>query len=44
MYDHVGLKVKDLEASIKFYTAALERDEEKWEPVFRSSSRSKCKN
>jgi len=23
MYDHVGLKVKDLEESIKFYTAAL---------------------
>ena len=23
MYGHVGLKVKDLDASIKFYTAAL---------------------
>jgi catechol 2,3-dioxygenase-like lactoylglutathione lyase family enzyme len=23
MYDHVGLKVKDLEASVRFYTAAL---------------------
>jgi catechol 2,3-dioxygenase-like lactoylglutathione lyase family enzyme len=23
MYDHVGLKVRDLEASVRFYTAAL---------------------
>ena len=23
MYDHIGLKVKDLEASVRFYTAAL---------------------
>jgi catechol 2,3-dioxygenase-like lactoylglutathione lyase family enzyme len=23
MYDHIGLKVRDLDASIKFYTAAL---------------------
>ena len=23
MYDHVGLKVKDLDASVRFYTAAL---------------------
>jgi len=23
MYDHVGLKVKDLEASVRFYSAAL---------------------
>jgi len=24
MYDHIGLKVKDLEAAVRFYTAALE--------------------
>jgi len=23
MYDHIGLKVKDLDASVRFYTAAL---------------------
>jgi catechol 2,3-dioxygenase-like lactoylglutathione lyase family enzyme len=23
MYDHIGLKVRDLEASVRFYTAAL---------------------
>ena len=23
MYDHIGLKVRDLDASVKFYTAAL---------------------
>ncbi|HVK75334.1 MAG TPA: VOC family protein [Kofleriaceae bacterium] len=23
MYDHIGIKVKDLEASVRFYTAAL---------------------
>ena len=23
MYDHIGLKVKDLEAAVRFYTAAL---------------------
>ena len=24
MYDHIGLKVKDLDAAVRFYTAALE--------------------
>jgi len=24
MYDHIGLKVKDLDASVRFYTAALQ--------------------
>ena len=23
MFDHIGLKVKDLDASVRFYTAAL---------------------